>query len=151
MTAPADTDPQAPPRTRMRCSDAQRLEVVHRLQDAVGHGLLTLEECTERTEAAYRARYVDELPPLTADLPRPVPAAPQAPGWRAVGSSAALQARMSLLGSPTWADADTRRRRIVVLTGILVALLLIAAMTAAASGAEDPGVFVEHHRHYWDR
>jgi Domain of unknown function (DUF1707) len=158
MTAAADTDPQAPSRNRVRCSDAQRLAVVHRLQDAVGHGLLTLEECTERTDATYRARYVDELPALTDDLPEPLPAAPLAPGWRAVASSAALQARMSLLGAPTWADADARRRRIVVLTGILVTLLLIATITAAAaSGATDPtvhnvppGDFFEHHPHYWD-
>jgi hypothetical protein len=151
MTAPADTDPQAPPGNRMRCSDAQRLDVVHRLQEAVGRGLLTLEECTERTDAAYRARYLDELPLLTADLPDPVPAPPLAPGWRAVASTAGLQARMSLLGAPSWAAADARRRRLVLLAGIVLALLVVMALTAAAtSGGNDPGVFVDHHPHYWD-
>jgi hypothetical protein len=148
MTAPADTDPQAPPGNRMRCSDTQRLDVVHHLQDAVARGLLTLEECTERTDAAYRARYLDELPLLTADLPEPPPVAP---GWRTVAASAALQTHMSLLGAPSWAAADARRRRLVVLAGIVLALLVVMALTAAAaSGGNDPGVFVDHHPHYWD-
>src|SRR3954447_21108685 len=84
MTAPIDSGGSAQPgrRPRMRASDAQREDVVHRLHDAVGTGLLTVEEGHERTAAAFAARYVDELPPLTADLPDPPPAAP---GWRGGG------------------------------------------------------------------
>src|SRR3954451_13521452 len=163
MTAPAGTDPQAPGRTRMRCSDADRLAVVHRLQEAVGAGLLTLDECTERTDAAYRAAYADELPALTADLPHP---APVTPGWRAVGSMAAMQARMSLLGTSSWAAADPRRRRLVLLggllrglvllAGILGVLLLIALITANAVAASGAGPdFGGHypdwpHGHFFD-
>jgi Domain of unknown function (DUF1707) len=149
MTAPADTDPQAPPEARLRCSDADRLTVVHRLQDAVGRGLLTLEECTERTQAAYNARYADELPALTADLPSPVPVAP---GWRTVASMAGLQTRMSLLGAGTWSAASARRRRLVVLAGILALLLLFALITASAVGAAGNGPdfggnYPDWHRH----
>jgi len=137
----------------MRCSDADRLAVVHRLQEAVGAGLLTLDECTERTDAAYRAAYADELPALTADLPHP---APVAPGWRAVGSMAAMQARMSLLGTSSWAAADPRRRRLVLLAGILGVLLLIALITAnavaASGGGPDFGGHYPdwHHDHFFD-
>src|SRR6185312_14616377 len=95
MTAPTDPDAAAQtdaPR-RLRASDAQREAVVHQLHEAVGRGLLSVEEGHERTATAYAARYVDELGPLTHDLPDP---APVAPGWKAVASTAALQARTSL-------------------------------------------------------
>jgi hypothetical protein len=133
MTAP--TDPDAAPQTasvrRLRASDAEREAVVHRLHEAVGRGMLSVEEGHERTATAYAARYVDELAPLTGDLPDPVPVAP---GWRAVASTAALQTRTSLLGASSWAAADRRRRRLVLLTALLIALLLVAAITAAAVG-----------------
>ena len=145
MTAPTDPDAGAQtdaPR-RLRASDAQREAVVHQLHEAVGRGLLSVEEGHERTATAYAARYVDELGPLTEDLPHP---APVAPGWPAIASSAALQARMSLLGAPSWSAADRRRRRAVLLVGILVALLLVIAMTAAAvAGPGDFGGFDHHH------
>jgi hypothetical protein len=146
MTAP--TDPGATAQTgsarRLRASDAQREAVVHRLHEAVGRGLLAVEEGHERTATAYAARYVDELDPLTGDLPDP---APVAPGWKAVASTAALQARMSLLGAPSWSAADRRRRRIVLLTTILVVLLLVIALTAAAvAGGGDFG----YDHHHWD-
>jgi hypothetical protein len=146
MTASAETEPQGPARSRLRCSDADRLALVRRLQDGVGAGLLTLDECTERTAAAYRATYLDELAALTADLPDP---APVAPGWRALASTAALQARTSALGVPTWSAAAPRRRLLVVLAGVLLALLFLAAVVAAATGhADGPPPFVRH-EHPW--
>jgi len=157
MTAPTDFGSSAQPGSgpRLRASDAQREAVVHRLHEAVGTGQLSVEEGHERTTTAYAARYVDELPLLTADLPEPPPAAP---GWRAVASTAGLQARLSLLGASSWAAADRRRRRLVVLTGLLVALLvgllLVAVVTAAAmAGSGDPGgsggFQYEHHHDWW--
>jgi hypothetical protein len=146
MTAP--TDPDAAAQTdsarRLRASDAEREAVVHRLHEAVGRGLLTVEEGHERTATAYAARYVDELGPLTGDLPDP---APVAPGWRAVASTAALQARTSLMGAASWSAADRRRRRLVVLAGTLVTLLLVIALTAAAvAGGGDYGHgYYDHH------
>src|SRR4051794_35247523 len=149
MTAPTDPDAaaQAGAQTssarRLRASDAEREAVVHQLHEAVGRGLLSVEEGHERTATAYAARYVDELGPLTHDLPDP---APVAPGWRAVASTAALQARTSLMGAPSWSSADRRRRRGVLLVGILLALLLVIALTAAAvSGAGDWGGYGYHH------
>src|SRR3954470_23219059 len=146
MSAPTDSDAtaQAGSERRLRASDAQREAVVHRLHEAVGRGLLSVEEGHERTATAYAARYVDELAPLTDDLPDP---APVAPGWKAVGATAALQARTSLMGAPSWAAADRRRRRNVLLTCLLIALLLVIALTAAAvTGGGDFG-YDHHHWH----
>src|SRR4051812_32430023 len=152
MSAPTDSDATAQTGSarRLRASDAEREAVVHRLHEAVGRGLLAVEEGHERTATAYAARYVDELGPLTEDLPDP---APVAPGWKAVASTAALQARTSLMGASSWAAADRRRRRLVLLTGILFALLLVIALTAAAVGGGGdfgPG-HVDHgwHEHGW--
>lgn len=59
--------------TQMRASDQDRERVVERLNEAVGRGLLTLPEAEERIAAAYSARFLDDLTPLTADLPDPTP------------------------------------------------------------------------------
>ena len=95
------TDPFPPlqePPPRMRASDADREAVVRILLDALARGLLTLDEGDERVAAAYAARYLDELPRLTADLP-PAPAtAPAAPGWRALASLIWLQVRTTARG-----------------------------------------------------
>ena len=148
MTAPTGPDAAAhtdAPR-RLRASDAQRESVVHQLHEAVGRGLLSVEEGHERTATAYAARYVDELGPLTHDLPDP---APVAPGWKAVASTAALQARTSLMGAPSWSAADRRRRRGVLLVGILLALLLVIALTTAAvAGSGDWGGYGDYHHHW---
>jgi len=63
--------------TQMRASDEDRERVVARLNEAVGLGLLTLPEAEERIATAYAARYLDDLPPLTADLPDPTPPKPE--------------------------------------------------------------------------
>jgi hypothetical protein len=54
-----------------RASDSEREAVVARLRDAAGEGRLTVEELTERIDAAYAAKTRTELEPLTADLPAP--------------------------------------------------------------------------------
>jgi hypothetical protein len=63
--------------TQMRASDQDRNKVVERLNEAVGQGLLTLPEAEERIADAYKARYLDDLTPLTADLPDPTPPKPE--------------------------------------------------------------------------
>jgi hypothetical protein len=73
--------------TPMRASDQDREQVVARLNEAVGRGLLTLPEAEERIAAAYAARFLDDLTPLTADLPGPAEPEPTPPprrdrGWR---------------------------------------------------------------------
>ncbi|WP_344467597.1 DUF1707 SHOCT-like domain-containing protein [Kitasatospora kazusensis] len=58
----------------MRASDADRERIAELLRDAYAEGRLTVEEHSERIEAAYGARTLGELVPLTRDLPahRPI-------------------------------------------------------------------------------
>jgi hypothetical protein len=159
--APDTAGAGARPAPRLRASNDQRMATVDRLHDAVGQGLLTLEEGDERVLAALEARYADELPPLTADLPPAPDPAPVAPGWRAVASVAALQARTSLLGAPSWRQASPARRRAVAALGILLTVLFIIVVTASVAsgsggvGDDDswhgyPGYGHHHHWDDWD-
>src|SRR5438270_793539 len=62
---------------RMRAGDAERTTVVEALGRHLGDGRLTVEEFEERTAQAHAAVYLDQLPPLLADLPGPPAPAPQ--------------------------------------------------------------------------
>lgn len=53
----------------VRASDAEREQTVERLRTAAGEGRLTLEELSDRIEAAGGARTRGELARLTGDLP----------------------------------------------------------------------------------
>ena len=53
----------------VRASDPERDATVERLRDAAAEGRLTLEELTDRIEAASNAVMRSELVPLTTDLP----------------------------------------------------------------------------------
>jgi Domain of unknown function (DUF1707) len=53
----------------LRASDAERDRTVEALATAAAEGRLTLEEYTERSSAALKARTVGELTALTADVP----------------------------------------------------------------------------------
>ncbi len=53
----------------IRVSDDEREHVVGVLQKAIGHGMLTLDEFTERTDQALAARTRGELNTVLADLP----------------------------------------------------------------------------------
>jgi Domain of unknown function (DUF1707) len=55
---------------RMRAGDKDRQRVVELLGKHFGEGRLTLEEFDERVVRAHASVYLDELPALTADLPR---------------------------------------------------------------------------------
>ncbi len=50
-------------------SDLERDRIVDQLSEAVGDGRLSLEEGTERIDAALRSRHLRELERLVADLP----------------------------------------------------------------------------------
>ena len=54
---------------RMRAGDKDRQQVVELLGKHFGEGRLTVEEFDERVVRAHGAVYLDEFPPLTADLP----------------------------------------------------------------------------------
>jgi hypothetical protein len=73
----------------LRISDADRERAVHRLQDAVGEGRLTLAEFEERVELVQRARTASELAPHLADLPglAGVPRAPEHKELRVTAST----------------------------------------------------------------
>ena len=53
----------------LRASDAERERTVELLRTHAGDGRLTLEELTQRIDAAYAARTRDELERITSDLP----------------------------------------------------------------------------------
>jgi hypothetical protein len=61
---PAPVDPR-----ELRVSDAERTHVVNLLQKAIGHGLLSLDEFTERTDTALAAKTRGELNTVLVDLP----------------------------------------------------------------------------------
>jgi len=52
----------------VRASDSERDATVERLREAAAEGRLTLEELTDRIEAASLAVMRSELVPLTTDL-----------------------------------------------------------------------------------
>jgi len=64
---------------RMRAGDADRTSVVEQLGRHLGAGRLDVSEFDERVIRAHAAVYLDELPPLLADLPSDHPPA-RSPG-----------------------------------------------------------------------
>jgi Domain of unknown function (DUF1707) len=108
---------------RLRASDADRTATVAVLQDAMARGLLTHEEGDERMAAAFGARFRDELPPLTADLPQAAPTAPATAvpaGWRGL-----LAILVALVGAEIAATAAAgfRSRRFLVIAAVVLVLL----------------------------
>jgi hypothetical protein len=55
---------------RMRAGDNDRQRIVEQLGKHFAEGRLTVEEFDERVVRAHASVYLDELPALTADLPR---------------------------------------------------------------------------------
>jgi hypothetical protein len=70
-------EPQPPD---LRASDAERDTTIERLRVAAGEGRLTLEELTDRIEAAGHARTRAELDTLLRDLPATTTDRPPVPG-----------------------------------------------------------------------
>ncbi|NIH86316.1 DUF1707 SHOCT-like domain-containing protein [Amycolatopsis granulosa] len=76
----------------LRVSDGEREHVVEVLQKAIGRGMIDLDEFTERTDTALKARTRGELNTVLADLPglvhpeayagAPAPAVAHVPGRR---------------------------------------------------------------------
>jgi len=146
--------PEPPP---VRASDAERQAVIAVLHDAFTRGLLTMEECDERVAAAYAARFVRDLPPLTADLPPAPSTAPVAPGWRPLFALAWLQLRAALAGF-SWrgsARSVRARPRLALAAVALLALLSIAAVSTGPllgdGGPARDGRMIEHAHHFGPR
>jgi primosomal protein N'' len=67
------------PEPDVRASDAERDATLDRLSEAAGEGRLTMEEFSQRMEAASSARTRGELARLVADLPPDPGAASRVP------------------------------------------------------------------------
>lgn len=148
MTSSPQPDPgpsRDQPAADLRASDADREAVVRTLHDAVVTGLLTMEECDERVAAAYAARHLRELPPLTADLPAAAPPAPVAPGWRALLALAWIQLRTALAGT-SWRSIRARPRLAVALVAVLAVLFV-----GTATAGELIGGGYDHHHMQFER
>jgi Domain of unknown function (DUF1707) len=123
MTIPPDRHRVPPPSDGgMRASDDDRAITVRVLQDAVGRGLITPDEGSERMAAAWAAVYLRDLGPLTADLPASRPAAP-APGWGALATMAVEQVRSTLHGASSGRLSAARIAAAVVVALLVVVLL----------------------------
>lgn len=107
---------------RIRAGDADRERVVAALRTHHAEGRLDLDEFQTRVDAAYAAKYVDELPPLVADLP---------PESRPSEPAAA----------PTTARCPIRRGVSVPLIALLTMLLLVTTVGALAHGHPPFGLF----------
>src|SRR3954469_6414370 len=137
------TDTDVPTPSRLRASDTDRQQTVHELQDAASRGLLTPDEAGERMATAYAAQHLDELPALTADLPPVAPAAPTAPGWRALVTLLLLQVRAGV--AYLTADGWRSRRALAALAVLLVVVAGLAALVFAGLGdGGGPGHFDGH-------
>ena len=132
------TTPDAP---RLRASDEERAETVRVLQDATARGLLTHHEGDERMAAAFAARFRDELPPLTADLPWVQPAATAATppvGWRGLLAALVTLIRAEIAAT---AAAGFRSRR-----GLITALVVLTLLGGLAV-VVGHGLFDSEHGH----
>jgi Domain of unknown function (DUF1707) len=123
---------------RLRASDADRHATVTVLQDATARGLLSHDEGGERMAAAWAARFQDELPVLTADLPAPRVEPTASPGWRQLSSLTVAQVRTT---AGDLATGGWRSRQTVVLIALLVLIGLVvgvAALHGGIGGVEGP-------------
>ena len=94
---------QTPGRQRIRAGDADREATVASLQRHREAGRLTAEEFEQRMDTALRAVWLDELPPLLADLPRDEATTGRTGrGWRGSDEEWAA-ARERWPGGPPWA------------------------------------------------
>jgi hypothetical protein len=87
--------------------------------------------------AAYAAQHLDELPPLTVDLPPVAPPAPTAPGWRALITLLLLQVRAGF--AYLTADGLRSRRALAAMAVLLVVLAGLVTLVIAGDGDGDGG------------
>ncbi len=132
--------PDGPP--PLRASDTDRQATVHSLQDALARGMLTFEEAGDRMRAAWAARFVRELPPLTADLPSRAPEPGGPPGWRRVWLLLLEQLRAEVaLVSAGGLRSPRSRRSLAVALLLGVTLVTLGSLAAHGLSAGDPHPF----------
>jgi hypothetical protein len=135
------SDPPTGAQPPIRASDADRAATVAFLQESVGRGLLTYDEGDERIAAAFAARFLHELPPLTADLPASKPAPP---GWRRLGVLLTEQVRLEVR---TTVAAGPRSRRFLVTVLLLV---LVTGLLLTLGGLVMDGIWQGGHEHQFE-
>lgn len=146
-TAPAPTPATSGGAPPPRACDADRHATVRVLQDALARGMLSFDEAGERMRAAYAARFVHDLPPLTADLPPGLPAttgAPGtgAPGWRRVWAVLLEQLRAEIaLVSAGGLRAQRSRRAVAVALLLLVMLVTVGSLAMHGLSGGGPPAF----------
>lgn len=130
--APLSSLPQSDlRRADLRASDAEREATVARLHQALGDGFLDLDETDQRVAAAYAARHLSELEPLTADIPRRPGSGTTAPAWSDVWISAVWRSRVTLLGDAP--ERPTARQcRTAAVLAVLVVLWLVVCFVLGA-------------------
>jgi hypothetical protein len=117
---------------RMRAGDRDRQRVVEQLGTHFGEGRLTVDEFDDRVVRAHASVYLDELPPLTADLP-----VEHTPRRRATGRPV----------RPAWAPPV-----FVALLALLLAWSLVVAIVQGAPVLLVILLLVLLHRHRrWSR
>jgi len=110
-----DERPDRPADPELRASDAERDVVVTRLREAHAEGRLTVEEFSERLDAALAARTRGDLEELTRDLPAVAAATRKRPR---TGDEAAPARRAS--SPPTAPRAAWRVWAFAVLVNLVV-------------------------------
>jgi hypothetical protein len=131
----------------MRAGNEDREKVVAHLNTAFAEGRLDVSELDERVAAAYRAKTMGELVPLTADLPaqyaaspvrRPAPQPPARPAehhegarWAPVGGGLAI----FLVNVLIWAAVSVGTGDFIYFWPIWTAIpLLLAVVGVVVSG-----------------
>ncbi len=126
------------PAGRVRASDAERERLVEQLREHFEAGRLDGEEFNERMEAAFAARFRDELPGLLADLPsggtgqERAPAGASGPpsgpgtGWR---GDPPPWVRSGFTGPRAW-----RRGPFVPILPLVAVFAVVASIGAVAHG-----------------
>ncbi len=131
------TDPAPPPATpsdpsALRASDADRDYIAQLLHHACGAGMLTMTETEDRLGAVYKAKFRQELIPLTADLPLDRP--PLGSHTSSASDSLLDPVRRFLASAApisAAAFAALRRHRIALLVLILLGLILASIIVMA--------------------
>jgi Domain of unknown function (DUF1707) len=130
------------PARRWRAGDADREQVAEVLRTAHAEGRLGLDEFGERLDAAFDATYVDQLVPLTADLPpdntavevvQPARRTRPDPRWQGLhgawwgANPTPYGGWPAVHGCSGWAGLPGRWVGVLVLLAVVLALVAVAA------------------------
>jgi hypothetical protein len=131
----------------MRAGNADRERVVAQLNGAFAEGRLDVRELDERVTAAYAAKTLGELAPLTADLPSsqsPVPRPAASPTRRAADREIEHGSRSAAVGGALalflvnvliWAVISVGAGNMIYFWPIWTAIPLVFAVVGAIGGS----------------